>query len=55
MFEGFEELARPTRRKVHPMDLKTATAQSMIKPRARREYFERKPENPIDEETPVTR
>jgi tyrosyl-tRNA synthetase len=46
-FESFEELAKTyVAGKLHPMDLKTATAESMIKLlEPVREYFERKPEN----------
>lgn len=46
-FESYEELAKTyAEGKLHPMDLKTATAEAMINLlEPVREYFERKPEN----------
>jgi tyrosyl-tRNA synthetase len=46
-FESYEELAKTySEGKLHPMDLKTATAESMVKLlEPVRDYFKRKPEN----------
>jgi len=46
-FESYEELAKTyAEGKLHPMDLKTATAEAMINLlEPVREYFEKKPEN----------